>query len=165
MIAGGVLAALALSAAGAVEVQAVRDGRPVELPDREALAQALVALVESSSVNSTDYVRPAAGWPKALAAPSRVWARFAAPREVRVMDAKNRDWRRRAVHEILLVLPADGWPDHVLLKVDGGVVSVTKYSPCALLHVVDAAAWPVFSRYDVVREGCPPRSRPRVPER
>jgi hypothetical protein len=121
-----------------------------------AVADTLVALVESASVNSTESVRPNGRWMQALAAPSRVHVRLEPPRHVRVMDAGNQEWRTQAVSEILVVVPRDAWPDHVLLKSDAGTVSVTKYSPCTLAQLVVEAELGLSDtpRYKLLESGC-----------
>jgi hypothetical protein len=143
-----------------VIAEATRDGQAAHVEAPETLARAMVALVESASVASTAWVHPDRRWARDLEAPSRVHVTFVPGREVQVMDDGSHAWRRRTVDEILLVVPADAWPDHVLLRTEGTVLSVTKYSPCPLLRVATIPV-PALStvRYDGLREECASSSR------
>ena len=135
--------------------EATRDGAPARIESPEAFAQAVVELVGSASVNSTAWVHPADRWARDLQAPSRIHVTFTPPREVQVMDGRNHAWTRRRVDEILVVVPADAWPDHVLLRTEGALEAVTKYAPCPLLRVVTIPVPPLSrERYDALRTSC-----------
>jgi hypothetical protein len=121
------------------DVRVVREGSPLAVSNPERVADLLVAVVESSSVNSTKYVRPKSRWNTATSAPSLVHVKFPNGRVLRVMDADNRDWRPTLVEELLIVVTSNAQPDHVLLKIAEGIVSVTKYAPCPFAQLTRAA--------------------------
>jgi hypothetical protein len=133
-----VAASLAVSASRP-DVRVVREGTPLIVSNPERVADLLVAVVESSSVNSTKYVRPKSRWNTATSAPALVHVKFPGGRVLRVMDADSRDWRPTLVEELMIVVPSDAWPDHVMLKTAKGIVSVTKYAPCPLAQLTRAA--------------------------
>jgi len=128
-----------LMSASTPDVRVVREGTPLTVSNPERLADLLVAVVESSSVNSTKYVRPKGRWNTATSAAALVHVKFPGGRVVRVMDADNRDRRPTLVEELVIVVPTDAWPDHVMLKTAKGIVSVTKYAPCPLTQLILAA--------------------------
>ncbi len=144
------------SFAGDLDAIVRRHGVTVSVPHPDKVADALVALVESSSVNSSAYVRPARRWKTALRASSLVRVRFNQLRVMQLMSSDNKGWRPAGVQEIVLVVPKEGWPDHVLLKSSDRLVSVTKYSPCALAHVVTEAGLRLSDvpRYKKLLEAC-----------
>ena len=121
------------------DVRVMRDGAPLTVSNPERVADLLVAVVESASVNSTKYVLPQSRWSAAASAPALVHVTFRNGRVLRVMDADSRDWRPMLVEELLIVVPSDAWPDHVMLKNAKGIVSVTKYAPCPLAQLTRAA--------------------------
>ncbi len=140
------VAATPVPGAGRPDVRVVREGAPVAISNPERVADLLVAVVESSSVNSTKYVRPESRWNTATSAPTLVHVKFPGGRIVRVMDDRNRDWQPMLVEEVLIVVPSDAWPDHVILKTAKGVLSVTKYAPCPLARLARAADLSVLDK-------------------
>ncbi len=137
-------------------VTVMRDRAAVSVPHPDKIADLVVALVESSSVNSTAYVRLSGRWRKALRASTLIRARFGHPRVMRVMSPDNQEWRLVEVREILIAIPRENWPDHVLLKTRDRMVSVTKYAPCALAHVVTEAGLKLSDvpRYKELLDAC-----------
>ena len=107
------------------EVRVVRDGRVVSLSRGGQVARDLVALGQSSSVDSTDYAVTADIWPAILGSGSFVLLEFSKPRRLRLVGRAVR------VKGLLLPLPA-GWPPHLYVKTDAGIMAVTKYEPTAL---------------------------------
>src|ERR1051325_7491735 len=93
------------------DVRVLRDGSPLTVSNPDRVADLLVAVVESSSVNSTKYFLPEGRWNTAASAPSLVHVKFPSGRVLRVMDAASRAWRPTRVDEILVVVPGDAWPD------------------------------------------------------
>jgi hypothetical protein len=135
-------------AAGATraDVRVVREGAPLIVSNPERVADLLVAVVESSSVNSTRYVLPKSRWNASASAQALVHVKFPSGRLLRVMDAANRDWRPTLIEELLIVVPSDAWPDHVMLKTAKGIMSVTKYAPCPVVRLMRAADLAVLDK-------------------
>jgi hypothetical protein len=123
-----------------VEVTVVREHSKLALAAHDRLAQKVVRLLESCSVNSTTYAHPEALWERGRASPNFVHLRFAKSRELQVMSVGNQGFEARAVDEILLPLPRGAWPDHVVVKAQGGTFSFTKYTPQALGALVSEPA-------------------------
>ena len=90
-------------------------------------------------MNSTKFVSPKLRWEAAATAPALVHVKFPGGRVLRVMDAGNRDWHPTRIEELLIVVPSDAWPDHVMLKTAKEIISVTKYAPCPLVRLTRAA--------------------------
>lgn len=150
-----VLAVVAHGAlAQSVELHVMHDGtRPAV--DNEQVVAALVGLVESASVDSTSYVRPAERWEKTLGARVFIHALFDAPREISLrMQNDVEPLRPSAVSEIVVMFPAGKWPSHIFVKTGDEVRSVTKYSPCALERVVKAAKLESIVRVELVQDYC-----------
>jgi hypothetical protein len=140
-----VAASLALSASRP-DVRVVREGTPLTVSNPERVADLLVAVVESSSVNSTKYVRHKSRWSTAISARALVHVKFPGGRLLRVIDAANRTRRPTLVEELLIVVPSDAWPDHVMLKTAKGIMSVTKYAPCPFAQLTRAADLAVLDK-------------------
>ena len=140
------LAATPASSAGRPDVRVVRDGARLTVSNPERVADLFVAVVESSSVNSTRYVRPKSRWSTAISARALVHVKFHGGRLLRVIDAANRAWRTTLVEELLIVVPSDAWPDHVMLKTAKGIMSVTKYAPCPFAQLTRGADLAVLDK-------------------
>ena len=145
------LAATPASSASRPDVRVVREGTRLTASNPERVADLLVAVVESSSINSTKYVRPKSRWNTAISARALVHVKFPGGRLLRVIDAA-RTWQPTLVEELLIVVSSDAWPDHVLLKTAKGIMSVTKYAPCPFVQLTQAADLAVLDkaheRYD-----------------
>jgi hypothetical protein len=136
LVAFSIIATSRLVEAGSPAVRVVRESVPLSVARAGDLVVLLTKLVEASSVNSTSYIRPEDRWAESTSAPSLIQVRFPHGRMLRVMDRENTGRHRTLVSEILLVVPRDAWPDHILLKLPSGVVAVTKYAPCDLVHLM-----------------------------
>jgi hypothetical protein len=111
-----------------------RDGTRVEVGDAAGIPRKLVQLVESCSVDTTDFVEPPLLWEQVMGSPSFLHARLAPPRQLRLVAGDR--LRDRAVEEILLPLPAGAWPGHVLLRAEGTTFAFAKYDPRSLRALV-----------------------------
>jgi hypothetical protein len=111
------------------EVRVVRDGRIVSLSRGGQVAANLVALGQSSSVNSTDYAVTADTWPTVLGSDSFVLVEFSNPRRLWLAGRAYR------VRGFLLPLPSE-WPPHLYVKTVEGIIAVTKYEPRAMKRLV-----------------------------
>jgi hypothetical protein len=122
--------------AQSVELHVMLNGSQQAVNDAEVVT-ALTAMVESATVDTTKYVRPAEQWDEALAAPIFVHALFPRPRSMKVWkEGDTTAASPSGVHEIVIVFP--GAPQ-ILVKTEDGVRSVAKYSPCALEKVITVA--------------------------
>ena len=128
------------------DVRVVREGAPLTVSNPERVADLFVAVVESSSVNSTKYVSPKGRWNASASAHSLVHVTFPSGRILSVMDAANRDWRPTLIEELAIVVPSDAWPDHVMLKTAKGILSVTKYAPCPIVRLMRATDLAVLDK-------------------
>ena len=137
LLAGLILSVIAHCAlAQSVELHVMLNGSQREVDEDEVMA-ALTAVVESSTVDVTRYIRPAEGWDEALAGPGFIHALFSRPRQMKVWrESDTSEPSLAAVREIVIVLP--GLP-HILLKTDDGVHAITKYSPCSQEKLITAA--------------------------
>jgi len=131
-----------------VQVTVVRDGAPVAVRDPARVAEKLVRLVESCSYDSTTQVGPGVRWDRDRAAPAFAQVTFTPARELRVWTSNTNGRGPLRVEGILVALPRDAWPDHVLVQGEAGAMAVTKYSPYALKALVDEP--------DVGLSGVPP---------
>jgi len=122
-----------------LNVRVVREGVAVPVSRPATVASLLRKLVEGASVNSTSLVQVEARWSSAVSAASLVHVRFSRGQETRVRDSSQQRWNQMLVTEILLAVPRDTWPDNILLKSDSGLTAVTKYSPCAMAELMQAA--------------------------
>jgi hypothetical protein len=136
LLALGIIATSRLVEGGSPALRVVREGVPRSVARPDDLVVLLTKLVEGSSVHSTSYVHPADRWAESMSAPSLIHVRFPLGRKLRVMDGENKGRHPTLVSEILLVVPRDAWPDHILLKLPSGVVAVTKYAPCDLVQLM-----------------------------
>jgi len=137
--------------AQSVDLRVMLNGSRQQVDDSEVVA-ALTEMVESSSVDSTRYVRPAEQWGESLAAPIFIHAVFDRPRRMKVWkESDTAEASQSAVREIVIVFP--GAP-HILLKTDEGVRSVAKYSPCALEKVLTAAKLDKVTNVAYLRSYC-----------
>jgi hypothetical protein len=139
------LAATPASSASRPDVRVVREGAPLTVSNPERVADLFVAVVESSSVNSTRYVRAKSRWNAAISARALVHVKFPGGRLLRVIDAA-RAWQPTLVEELLIVVSSDAWPDHVMLKTAKGIMSVTKYAPCPFAQLARAADLAVLDK-------------------
>ena len=149
---GLILLAIAHGAlAQAAELHVIMNGAQQAVNDNEVIA-ALTAMVESSTVDTTLFVRPADQWKEALAAPILVHASFSRPRQMKVWKASDTtEASTSAVREIVIVFPG---AKQILLKTSDGVRSVAKYSPCALEKVITAAKLDDVTRGEYLRDYC-----------
>jgi hypothetical protein len=133
-----------------VQVRAVRDKREVGMTHPERVATKLVAIAESSSVNSTAYAVSDETWARILSSDSFVHAAFSPPRRMRLRGRNNRDREEHMVGEVLFALPLDSDPPHIYLKTEKETISVTKYDPDALRELVleDDLRLRALPRYD-----------------
>jgi len=131
-----IVVTIRVATADSLAVRVVREGVPLPVADEAKVAALLGTLVEGSSVNSTVRVQPQSHWAVAMAAPSLVHVRIGDARKLQIMNLANQDWQPTLVNEILLVVPKDAWPKHVLLRTDTGFMAVTKYPPCALAQLM-----------------------------
>jgi hypothetical protein len=118
--------------AGDVQVRAVRDKREVGIAHPERVAMKLIAIAESSSVNSTAYAVSDKTWARILDSDSFVHAVFPTPRRMRLQDRNSQDRKEWMVGEVLFPLPVDSDPLHIYLKTEKEIISLTKYDPYAL---------------------------------
>jgi hypothetical protein len=130
------LCAVAAASPGDVAVRAVRHHRGVTVADPEALAAKLVALLDSCSVNSTGYAVSGDTWAGMLASSSFIHVVFIEPRRAKPKSDGDGTQKPRIIGEILLPLPDDKWPEHVLVKSEGRTNAFTKYDPFALRDLV-----------------------------
>jgi plasmid stability protein len=135
-----VAAASALDAASAwaeaLQVRAIRHGQEVVISHRDTLAANVVAMLESCTVNSTEYAVAEGTWAQQLAGDSFVHVLFTRPREVYIKAADNESRETRAVSEILLPLPEGKWPQHVYARVGTETLSFSRYSAVPLKDIV-----------------------------
>jgi hypothetical protein len=110
----------------------------------------LIELVESSSVNSTDYINPQNMWTKTANAPTRIQAHFSPARRVEIIKADQSGRAPEAIEDILFSVQTTPFPDHILLKTSRGYQSVAKYSPCAAAKF-SLAAGLTFPNFDFNR--------------
>ena len=122
------------------EVTVVSEHVTLAVPAGGQLSEKLVKLLESCSVNSTASSEPRALWKRVIAGPSFLHVRFASPRTLRVMSAGHQGYESLSVREILLPLPSETWPDHVLIKGDTDTLAFTKYAPEFLKSLVGEPA-------------------------
>ncbi len=117
-------------------VRAVRYHQDVTVAAPEALAARLVALLNSCSGNSTAYAMSGDTRAGMLASSSFIHVVFMEPRRARPMSDGDGTQAPRIIGEILLPLPEDKWPAHVLVKSEGKTLAFTKYDPLALRDIV-----------------------------
>ena len=127
---------VALVSAADVAVRAVRHNRDVVVSNRERLAEKLVALVESCSVNSTAYGVSDETWAKIAASDSFVRVVFSEPRRARLMSGDNQIREQRMIREILLPLPEGRWPAHIFVRSGKDTLSFTKDDPRVLRELI-----------------------------
>ena len=133
------------------ELHVTINGSQQAVTDEEVIA-ALTAMVESSTVDTTRFVRPAEQWDEALAAPTFIHALFDRPRPVKVWkDGENNEASLSAVREIVIVFPG---AHQIFLKTNDSVRSVAKYSPCALEKVITAAKLDAVTNVEQLRNYC-----------
>ncbi len=129
------LCSVAAASPGDTVVRAVRHHQTVTVSAPEALAARLVALLDSCSVNSTAYAVSADTWAGMLASSSFIHVVFVEPRRARPMSDGDGTQAPRFIREILLPLPEDKWPAHVLVKSEGKTLAFAKYDPLALRDI------------------------------
>src|SRR6266581_2984194 len=139
-----------LVSAADVQVRAVRDKREVGIAHPERVATKLIAIAESSSVNSTAYAVSDETWARILGSDSFVHAVFSTPRQMRLWDHNFQGRTERMVGEVLFPLPIDSDPPHIYLKTEKETISLTKYDPYALreLALEDDLRLRALPRYD-----------------
>ncbi|MET0535960.1 MAG: hypothetical protein ABW171_17220 [Steroidobacter sp.] len=136
------------------ELHVMHDGARPAVNDEQVITE-LIALVESSSVDSTSYVQPADRWDKALGSRIFIHALFDGPREMSLRLQNDIEPRTpSAVREVVVVFPAGKWPSHIFVKTNNEVRAVTKYSPCALESLVRAAKLDSAVRIESLRGYC-----------
>jgi hypothetical protein len=82
------------------------------------VATKLIAIAESSLVNSTAYAVSDETWPRILGSDSFVHAVFSPPRRMGIWDRNRQGREERMVGEVLFPLPMDSDPPHIYLKTD-----------------------------------------------
>lgn len=127
----GVVAAVPASAQD-IQVRAVRDKQAIRVAQPERVAAKLVAIVESSTLNSTAYAVADDTWNRVQGSASYVHVVFPGPRNVRVKGGGNQPAEERMVREMLLPLPPGTAPPHVYVRSGKETISLTKYDPRAL---------------------------------
>lgn len=150
LFAAAFLGSVAFVCAADVQVRAVRDKREVGIAHPERVATKLIAIAESSSVNSTAYAVSDETWARIMGSDSFVHAVFSPPRRIRIWDRNSQDREERIVGEVLFALPLDRDPPHIYLKTENETISVTKYDPYALreLALEDDLRLRALPRYD-----------------
>jgi hypothetical protein len=133
-----VVALFGMARVASADVRVFQDGNELRPSHPENLTALIVALVESSSVDSTAYAHPEESWTAASAAPTRVYAHFNPARSMKVMKTAA-GFAPDAVEEILFRLGGGGFPDHILLHTAQGYRAVTKYSPCVEARIIVAS--------------------------
>ena len=137
--------------AQSVELHVMLNGSQQAANDDEVIA-ALTAMVESSTVDTTSFVRPAEQWDEALAAPTFIHALFDRPRPMKVWkESDTTEASPSAVREIVIVFPG---ALQIFLKTSDGVRSVAKYSPCALERVITVAKLETLAKVEYPRSYC-----------
>lgn len=137
--------------AQSAELHVMLDGTQQQVKEDEVIA-ALTAMVESSTVDTTQFVRPAGQWDQALAAPIFIHALFGRPRQMKVWKESDTDEASlSAVREIVIVFPG---ALQILLKTNDRVRSVAKYSPCALEKVITTAKLDSVTQVEHLRNYC-----------
>ncbi len=146
------LGSVAFVSAADVQVRAVRDKREVSIAHPERVATKLIAIAESSSVNSTAYAISDETWARILGSDSFVHAVFSTPRKMRLWDRDFQGRKERMVGEVLFPLPMDSDPPHIYLKTEKETISLTKYDPYALreLALEDDLRLRGSPRYDLL---------------
>jgi hypothetical protein len=119
-----------------LQVRAVRRGNEVAISRKDTMAANVVAMLESCTVNSTEYAVTDNTWKQQLAGDSFVHVVFPQPREVYVKSADNEIRETRAVNEVLLPLPEGKWPPHVYARAGKETLSFSKYSGVPLKDIV-----------------------------
>lgn len=149
---GLILSVIAHAAlAQSVELHVMINGVQQPVKSDEVVA-ALTAIVESSTVDTTEYVRPAEHWDEALSTPVFVHALFSQPRQMQVRRHNDLTVTTpTAVSEIVIVFPG---ALQIFLKTDDGVRSLAKYSPCALEKVITTARLETVAKADYLRQYC-----------
>jgi hypothetical protein len=149
---------LAMSAVALAQdnsVQVVQGNQAVVAAPQES-AFRLIELVESSSVNSTDYINPQNAWTKTANAPTRVQAHFSPARRIEIIKADQSGRAPESIEDILFTVQTTPFPDHILLKTSRGYQSVAKYSPCAAAKFSLAAGltFPNFDFNSFLKKNC-----------
>jgi hypothetical protein len=118
------------------KIRVVRHEREVSVSRGEQLAAKLVALAQSTSVNSTAYAVGASTWTTILNSDSFLLVSFSKPRTLRLVGRSAEGLSHAyQVHSLLLPLPSE-WPPHVYVKTDQEIISVTKYDPRVMRRLV-----------------------------
>ena len=127
---------LGAASAADPQVRAVRRGQEVAISHKDTMAANVVAMLESCTVNSTEYAVAENTWTQQLAGDSLVHVLFSRPREVYVKSTDNQLRETRAIDEILLPLPEGKWPAHVYARAGKQTLSFSKYSGVPLKDIV-----------------------------
>jgi hypothetical protein len=151
--------------AQSVELHVMQGGAQQAVND-EHVAEQLAAFVESATVDSTGYARPAERWHEALASPIFIHALFNPLREMEIWKRGDENSRGRAqVQEIVVVFSGDNGAGHILVKTPQGFRSITKYSPCAHERLITAAKLDSVLRVNYLREYCQRHPTARLDDR
>jgi hypothetical protein len=128
-------------------------------PASQELASHLIALVESSTVNSTRYVNPKDIWAKASSAPTRVQAHFSPAFRIQIEKADQSGKTPELIEDLLFAIQTTPFPSQMLLKTSHGYQSVTKYSPCASAQFALASGltFPNFDLNSFFEQNCKDR--------
>jgi antitoxin (DNA-binding transcriptional repressor) of toxin-antitoxin stability system len=118
------------------QVRAVRRGQEVAISHKDTMAANVVAMLESCTVNSTEYAVADNTWKQQLAGDSFVQVVFSRPRELYVKSSDNQLRQTRAIDEILVPLPEGKWPAHVYVRAGNETLSFSKYSGVPLKDIV-----------------------------
>jgi len=139
-------------------VRVIQNGRTIT-PASQELASHLIALVESSTVNSTRYVNPRDIWAKASSAPTRVQAHFSPAFKIRIEKADQSGKTPELIEDLLFAIQTTPFPSQILLKTSHGYQSVTKYSPCASVQFALASGltFPNFDLNSFLEQNCKDR--------
>lgn len=95
----------------------------------------LVALLESASVNSTSWAGNDKTWEEVLKE-RHLQANYAATRQAKVIGADGKATMSIRFDELLLPLPKQSNPAHILVRSNGKLLAFTKFSPEKLAQVV-----------------------------
>jgi hypothetical protein len=118
-----------------LQVRAVRRGQEISISRKDTLAANVVAILESSTVNSTENAVGDDTWKQQLAGDSYVHVVFPKPREVYVKSADNESRETRSIDEVLLPLPEGKWPPHIYVRAGKETLSFSKYSGVPLKDI------------------------------
>jgi hypothetical protein len=124
---------LALYAAGGItaeiEVRVVRFGEEVPAAHTDVASRTL-ELLNSCTIESTSYAAHPSAWAAALKAESLVHLTFTSSQEMHF------EGKARRIDEVLVPMPKDQWPSHILVRSGKAYLAFTFYDPRAFRDLV-----------------------------